>query len=103
MLPETFSEQQLRIYCKIDDARSLEMLKRAFSDWCKKRDFPPPKVRNGAALWGMGFLAVLFHVQAELLHYPIMMAKALSEKLPCTRTGLACIHMYRKNSKIWDT
>lgn len=50
MLPETFSEQQLRIYCKIDDARSLEMLKRAFSDWCKKRDFPPPKGGRVSAL-----------------------------------------------------
>ena len=45
MLPETFSEQQLRLYCKLDEPRSLEMLKTAFRDWCKNRGFPPPKVR----------------------------------------------------------
>ena len=46
MLPETFSEQLLRIYCKIDDAKSIDMLKRAFSDWCEQRGFPPPKVHK---------------------------------------------------------
>ena len=44
MLPETFSEQLLRIYCKKDDIRGIEMLKRVFADWCKQQGFPPPKV-----------------------------------------------------------
>ena len=35
MLPETFSEQLLRIYCKKDDIRGIEMLKKVFADWCK--------------------------------------------------------------------
>ena len=44
MLPETFSEQLLRIYCKKDDIRGIEMLKKVFADWCKQQGFPPPKV-----------------------------------------------------------
>ena len=40
MLPEKFSEQLLRIYCKKDDIRGIEMLKRVFADWCKQQGFP---------------------------------------------------------------
>lgn len=43
LLPETFAEQQIRVHCKVVEPRTLEMVKRAFRDWCKDRNLPAPK------------------------------------------------------------
>ncbi|XP_045193463.2 deoxynucleoside triphosphate triphosphohydrolase SAMHD1-like [Mercenaria mercenaria] len=43
LLPETFAEQQIRVHCKLVDTRTLDMVKRAFCDWCKDNNLPSPK------------------------------------------------------------
>ena len=72
MLPETFSEQQLRVYCKLDEPRSLEMLKTAFRDWCKNRGFPPPKVKPLVVFLLLFFFLVFFlffvKIRVHFLH-----------------------------------
>ena len=44
MLPETFAEQLLRLYCKKSDEESLKQAELCFKMWCKKRKMPDPKV-----------------------------------------------------------
>ncbi|XP_018426157.1 PREDICTED: deoxynucleoside triphosphate triphosphohydrolase SAMHD1 [Nanorana parkeri] len=43
LLPEHFAEQIIRVYCKKDDEKSLEVAKRYFVQWCMDRDFSKPQ------------------------------------------------------------
>ncbi|KAL4234945.1 SAM domain and HD [Mactra antiquata] len=43
LLPDTFAEQQILVHSKITDPRTLDMVKKAFSSWCKHKGFPAPK------------------------------------------------------------
>jgi len=45
MLPETFSEKCIRVYCKRSDADTIDAVTRCFSEACEKLDLIPPKVR----------------------------------------------------------
>ncbi|KAL6483240.1 hypothetical protein MHYP_G00081120 [Metynnis hypsauchen] len=42
MLPESFEEQLIRVYCKKTDKKSLEAAKEHFVQWCLKRKFTKP-------------------------------------------------------------
>ncbi|WAR11718.1 SAMH1-like protein [Mya arenaria] len=42
-IPGHFKEQQIRIYSKQVDPRSLEMVRKAFNSWCNDKNFPAPK------------------------------------------------------------
>ncbi|XP_075428587.1 deoxynucleoside triphosphate triphosphohydrolase SAMHD1-like isoform X2 [Ascaphus truei] len=43
LLPEMFSEQIIRVYCKRMDDNSVAAAKRYFAQWCRNRDFPLPQ------------------------------------------------------------
>ncbi|XP_076596618.1 deoxynucleoside triphosphate triphosphohydrolase SAMHD1-like [Chaetodon auriga] len=43
LLPEQFAEQQIRVYCKKTDDRSLEAAKKQFVQWCMNMDFSKPR------------------------------------------------------------
>ncbi|XP_060566071.1 deoxynucleoside triphosphate triphosphohydrolase SAMHD1-like isoform X2 [Ruditapes philippinarum] len=44
VLPETFAEQLVRIYCKVNGPDpKVENVKKAFYSWCIQKGFPPPK------------------------------------------------------------
>jgi len=44
MLPMTFAEYHLRLYCRRKEKRILEEGQRCFDQWCKKSALPTPKV-----------------------------------------------------------
>ena len=44
MLPETFSERHLRVYCKKMDDDSLKIAKECFQKYCAAKNLHPPKV-----------------------------------------------------------
>ena len=44
MLPETFAEQHVRVYCKRRDDASVLALRRAFRKWCALQNCTTPKV-----------------------------------------------------------
>lgn len=44
LLPEKFTEQLIRVYCRTTDDQSLEAAKTKFVQWCATRDFCKPKV-----------------------------------------------------------
>ncbi|EDO35455.1 predicted protein [Nematostella vectensis] len=43
MLPETFREQHMRVYCRKGDSESLKQLKHGFIRWCHGKDCTTPK------------------------------------------------------------
>lgn len=45
-LPEKFTEQLIRVYCRKTDEKSLEAGKKKFVQWCVNRNFSKPKVRS---------------------------------------------------------
>ena len=46
MLPETFAEQHVRIYCKKRDDQSILCVRRAFRKWCALQHCTTPKVKD---------------------------------------------------------
>ncbi|XP_053408076.1 deoxynucleoside triphosphate triphosphohydrolase SAMHD1-like [Mercenaria mercenaria] len=42
-LPETFAEQYIRLYCKVNTQDVIEHVREAFSAWCSKNKYPKPK------------------------------------------------------------
>jgi len=46
LLPGTFSEQVIRVYCKRQDPIIVSAAKQYFVQWCIKRDFTKPQVTN---------------------------------------------------------
>ncbi|XP_068997212.1 deoxynucleoside triphosphate triphosphohydrolase SAMHD1-like isoform X1 [Embiotoca jacksoni] len=44
LLPDHFSEQVIRVYCKKTDDASLKAAKKHFVQWCTKNNFSKPKV-----------------------------------------------------------
>lgn len=51
LLPETFSEQLIRVYYKKRD-ETLEAAKKKFVQWCMKHDFSKPQVTLSFSLFG---------------------------------------------------
>ncbi|XP_024415406.1 deoxynucleoside triphosphate triphosphohydrolase SAMHD1 [Desmodus rotundus] len=43
LLPDRFAEQQVRVYCKKTDEKSLHAAQQNFIKWCQDREFPKPK------------------------------------------------------------
>lgn len=46
LLPETFSEQLIRVYYKKRNDGNLEAAKKKFVQWCMNHDFSKPQVRS---------------------------------------------------------
>ena len=44
MLPQTFREQDVRVYCKKTDPASVQAARKYFRAWCLKQDCITPKV-----------------------------------------------------------
>ncbi|XP_078688540.1 deoxynucleoside triphosphate triphosphohydrolase SAMHD1-like [Branchiostoma floridae x Branchiostoma belcheri] len=49
MLPETFAEQHIRVYCKKRDQRSIDIAERCFIQWCADRQDRLKKPKGGKA------------------------------------------------------
>ncbi|XP_033117286.1 deoxynucleoside triphosphate triphosphohydrolase SAMHD1-like isoform X2 [Anneissia japonica] len=41
MLPEKFSEQQIRVYCKLRDKESIDQATHCFVQWCESKKYKP--------------------------------------------------------------
>lgn len=46
LLPEKFTEQLIRVYCRKTDDKTLEAAKKKFVQWCANKNFSKPKVRS---------------------------------------------------------
>ncbi|XP_035680149.1 deoxynucleoside triphosphate triphosphohydrolase SAMHD1-like [Branchiostoma floridae] len=49
MLPETFAEQHIRVYCKKRDQQSIDIAERCFIQWCDNRQDRLKKPKGGKA------------------------------------------------------
>ncbi|XP_078609444.1 deoxynucleoside triphosphate triphosphohydrolase SAMHD1-like isoform X3 [Branchiostoma floridae x Branchiostoma japonicum] len=49
MLPETFAEQHIRVYCKKRDQQSIDIAERCFIQWCDDRQDRLKKPKGGKA------------------------------------------------------
>lgn len=59
LLPENFTEQVIRVYCKKTDDNSLKAAKNIFVQWCWKKGFSKPKVTP----WEVGLLPL--HIKSS--------------------------------------
>ncbi|XP_053398677.1 deoxynucleoside triphosphate triphosphohydrolase SAMHD1-like [Mercenaria mercenaria] len=43
VLPDTFAEQYIRVYCSVTDSQLFDVIEQSFSEWCKENDIPLPQ------------------------------------------------------------
>lgn len=43
ILPDTFAEQYVRIYCSETDLNLFDIIEKSFQEWCTENNIPPPK------------------------------------------------------------
>ncbi|XP_053391575.1 deoxynucleoside triphosphate triphosphohydrolase SAMHD1-like [Mercenaria mercenaria] len=43
VLPDTFAEQYIRVYCSVTDSKLFDVIKQSFSEWCKENNISLPQ------------------------------------------------------------
>lgn len=44
MLPDTFAEQYVRVYCKVVDSYLVDVIEESFAEWCAENNHPQSQV-----------------------------------------------------------